>query len=185
MPSPAWCRVDGTPGSPLCQSLGMEKEQGRCLSTHVGEPCTQGGWMSRSHPDDRHQGTGETACRHRARKPSAEKTLGAGTCGATGMSPVLPRDPGRGTPALQGGFGQQSHPTHTLRNRWCWGHPLPLHSCSVPSPTQRAFLNKRRRWPTKPAPQGATDRRGILAPRCSLASRGDPGGQWGQRVLLL
>lgn len=108
--------------------------------------------MSWSHPDDGRQAGGEMESQHKSGKPQAGKTL----CGATDMSPALPRDPGRATLSFQGDFGQGSQHTHSEKQRVLGTPSSPLVPALFPAPCKDPSSQ---RWPTEPVPAG-TDRRG-------------------------
>lgn len=110
-------------------------------------PCAhREGWMSRSHPDDGHQGTGETASQHRAGKPLAVKTLGAGTRGGYWHEPSAAKGPGQGNPGSPGGFWTGIPPHTHVEKQKVLGTPSspPLllraqpHAKSLPQQTQKA-----------------------------------------------
>lgn len=186
------CLVQGgrDPRVTFVSVSGHREEQGKRLSAHDGgaarlipvhigrvgcpSPILMMGTRERG---KRHAGT--KLGRHWLRKPWGVAPMGRHPW-AYWHEPTAAKGPGQGISR----WGLDLDPTRTLRNRGYWRHPHPLHSCSCPAP-HKELSPTNARQPIKPAPREFTDRKDILAPRCSLASQGDPGGQWGQRVSLL
>lgn len=90
--------------------------------------------MSWSHPDGGHQAVGKMESQHKSGKPQTGQP-----CVGPLTRAQLCQGTQAGPPHLLRGILDRDPNTHTLRNRGCWQHPLPLCSWCIPSPMQRPF----------------------------------------------